>query len=224
MYRTRPVQDGQHRTPRYQEGTGLDESRSPLGLRVPCTIGEQILGHLRAAAPSEGVGLVAVSPLGDDGLAEATCFYPGTNLDASPSRYTMDPAEVLAAFRDMEACGWRLGAIAHSHPVTAAEPSETDLREAHYRDALMLIVSLAGVTPVMRAWQVVPAKTGTWTVVEVPVMATGAEGKEAMTGWGRSPDPAAGREKTERGRETRGGMMTELNGVTIRQSWDTTSR
>ncbi len=195
-----------------------------MGLRMPRTIGEQILGHLRAAAPSEGVGLVAVAPLGDDGLADATCFYPGTNLDASPSRYTMDPAEVLAAFRDMEACGWRLGAIAHSHPVTAAVPSETDLREAHYRDALMLIVSLAGDMPVMRAWQIVPTETATWTVIEVPVMATGAEGKEAMTGWGRSSDPAAGLDGTERGRGTRGEMMTELNGVTVRQSWDATSR
>ncbi|MDP9369669.1 MAG: M67 family metallopeptidase [Chloroflexota bacterium] len=163
--------------------TGLDESGPPMGLHVPRTIGEQILGHLRAAAPSEGVGLVAVAPLGDDGVAEATRFYPGTNLDASPSRYTMDPAEVLAAFRDMEACGWRLGAIAHSHPATAAVPSETDLREAHYRDALMLIVSMAGETPEIRAWQLVPADTAASAVVEVPVIGMGTAAHEATTSW-----------------------------------------
>ncbi len=162
------------RTPRHQEATGLDESRPPIGLHLPRSIGQQILDHLREAAPSEGVGLVAVAPLGDDGMAQATRFYPGTNLDASPSRYTMDPAEVLAAFQDMEASGWQLGAIAHSHPVTAAVPSETDLREAHYRDALMLIVSLARDAPEIRAWQIVPSSTADPTVVEVSVTGMGA--------------------------------------------------
>ncbi|MDP9358047.1 MAG: M67 family metallopeptidase [Chloroflexota bacterium] len=172
---------------------------------MPRTIGAQILGHLRAAAPSEGVGLIAVTLLGGDGVAEATHFYPGTNLDASPSRYTMDPAEVLAAFRDMEARGWRLGAIAHSHPVTAAVPSETDLREAHYRDALMLIVSLAGTTPEIRAWQVVPAETATWAVVEVPVMGMGAEAKAAATDWRRRSGPVLEEDGAGPGQGTRGG-------------------
>ncbi len=156
-------------SPWWREVIGLGDSRPPVELRVPQIIGEQILSHLRAAAPSEGVGLIAVASLGEDGVAEATRFYPGTNLDASPSRYTMDPAEVLAAFRDMEACGWRLGAIAHSHPVTAAVPSETDLREAHYADALMLIVSLANHAPEVRAWQIARAQATAWSVAEVPV-------------------------------------------------------
>jgi proteasome lid subunit RPN8/RPN11 len=64
----------------------------------------------------------------------------------------MLPEEVLAAFQDMATHGWRLGAIAHSHPRGPATPSPTDLREAFYPEALMVIVSLAGPQPQPRAW------------------------------------------------------------------------
>lgn len=174
MYRTQWRHHRRRCASGHQEVIDLDEARPPAGLRVPDHVGEHILLHLRAAAPAEGVGLVAIAPLGEDGFAEATCFYPGTNLDASPSRYTMDPAEVLAAFQDMEARGWRLGAIAHSHPVTPAIPSATDLREAHYRDALMVIVSLAGAVPESRAWQVVQAEPASLAVIEVPLLGMSA--------------------------------------------------
>jgi proteasome lid subunit RPN8/RPN11 len=43
----------------------------------------------------------------------------------------------------MERRGWRLGAIFHSHPASAAWPSAEDLRQARYPSALTLIVSLA---------------------------------------------------------------------------------
>ena len=84
----------------------------------------------------------------------AVRFYPGTNGAASPTRYTMPPEEVLAAMQDMAANGWRLGAIAHSHPRGAATPSPTDLREAFYPEALMVIVSLAEPRAHARAWWV----------------------------------------------------------------------
>ncbi len=82
----------------------------------------------------------------------------------------MDPAEVLAAFRDIEAHGWRLGAIVHSHPTTPATPSATDLQEAHYPEALLVIVGLAE-APQIRAWQVGRARTGdAHDVIEVPIL------------------------------------------------------
>jgi hypothetical protein len=63
---------------------------------------------------------------------------------------------VLAALRDMETNGWRLGAIVHSHPASPPTPSPTDLREAHYQGALMMIVSFAAHDPVARAWVIDP--------------------------------------------------------------------
>jgi proteasome lid subunit RPN8/RPN11 len=66
----------------------------------------------------------------------------------------MPPEEVLAAWQDMAANDWRLWAIVHSHPRGAATPSPTDLREAFYPEALMVIVSLAEPRAQVRAWWV----------------------------------------------------------------------
>lgn len=132
----------------------------PEGLTISPRLHQEILDHLRTNLPNESCGLLAVQP-GMDRLAVATHFYPGTNRDSSPTRYTMDPAEVFAAFRDLAARGWSLGAIVHSHPATPATPSPTDLREAFYPEALMLIVSFATDPPKIRAWRVSKASHAT---------------------------------------------------------------
>lgn len=128
-------------------------------LYIARSIRDEIMIHLLDAAPNEGVGLLAVGePFRDEDdlhAVEAVRFYPGTNTDRSPSRYTMDPVEVVRALREMREAGWRLGAIVHSHLKGPATPSATDVREAHYPDALMMIVSFA----------VQPATTGVWRVV-----------------------------------------------------------
>ena len=124
-------------------------------LSLTTAIRERILLHLLDAAPNEGVGLLAVDPmLTAGGTAIARRFFPGTNLDASPTRYTMDPIEVLAAIRDIEAGGMRLGAIVHSHLTSPATPSATDLREAFYPDAVMLIATFATHPAELRAWRI----------------------------------------------------------------------
>jgi [CysO sulfur-carrier protein]-S-L-cysteine hydrolase len=122
--------------------------------------------HLAAVLPNEGCGLLAVN---DDGHRwRAEHFYAGANVDTSPVRFTMDPQEVVAAFDDMERGGWRLGAIVHSHPRTPATLSQTDLREAAYPDALLVVVSFASAPPEMRAWDL--AGTGDRGPREVPIV------------------------------------------------------
>lgn len=125
----------------------------PVELRVGPTLWRQVLDHLARAAPAEGVGLLAGRVDGAGGVVEATRFFPGTNLDASPTRFTMDPAEVIAAFAEIDGRDWVLAAIVHSHPSTAPTPSATDLRDAYYPDALLVIVGLASTTPAARAWR-----------------------------------------------------------------------
>lgn len=129
-----------------------------------------VLRHLRACLPNEGVGLL--STLTGPQTFEAVRFYPGRNLNESPSRFTMDPHDVLRACEDMEREGTRLGVIVHSHPTTAPEPSQTDLRELAMPGVVNLIVQLQP-RVVARAWEITPAGS-----FEVPVRADGTRSGE----------------------------------------------
>lgn len=125
-------------------------------LYLPASIRDEVEAHLRSAIPHEGVGLLAVDreardAPGADALT-AVHFFRGTNVHASATRYTMDPEEVIAALRAIREHGWHLGGIVHSHLAGPATPSAVDLREAHYPDALMIIVSFASSRFDMRAW------------------------------------------------------------------------
>ncbi len=122
------------------------------GLVLSQDLFDQIIRHLRDSLPFEGCGLLAI-PTEDHEHRIGAAFFPGTNVDRSTTRYTMDPAEVLAAFKAMRRDGLMLGAIVHSHPGSPATPSETDLAEAYYPDALLLIVSFAASEPDVRVWK-----------------------------------------------------------------------
>jgi aspartate racemase len=143
------------RTIRGQQGLG-DLHVSPAGdmrsthapLRIEQRLYAQIVNHLQQTLPVEGCGLVAFDSEGP------VKVYPGTNVLRSDNRYRMDDLEVLRAVDDMDRHGWVLGAIYHSHPSSPALPSATDLREATWPDALMLIVSLMHGVPELRAFRV----------------------------------------------------------------------
>ena len=142
-------------------GTESNTTNAPVDrLYVPRSIRDDIMIHLLAAAPNEGVGLLAVGApfCDDDGVmaVEAERFFPGTNTDHSPSRYTMDPQEIIVAFREMREAGQELGAIVHSHLKGPATPSATDVREANYPDAFMMIVSFAAQPAAIGVWRVIP--------------------------------------------------------------------
>ena len=143
-------------------------------LRIAAADWERIVRHLRSALPHEGVGLLAVDPIAGT-TAMARRFYPGTNVDASPVRYTMAPAEVIAAFRDIEAAGLRFGAIVHSHPVTAPVPSDTDRRESYYPDVVLVIVGHLVTDLVARAWRPVTSENGEVAGFSPIELAIGAE-------------------------------------------------
>jgi proteasome lid subunit RPN8/RPN11 len=86
-------------------------------------------------APEEACGVLAGR--GRDVLA----IIPITNQLHSPVRYLMEPHEQLKAFQLIEAQGWELLAIYHSHPQGPEGPSPTDIAEAYYPEAVYLIWS-----------------------------------------------------------------------------------
>jgi [CysO sulfur-carrier protein]-S-L-cysteine hydrolase len=142
----------------------------PSGLRIDPVIFNAIIAHLRAWLPAEGCGLIATAFEPDGSAERVERFYPGSNVRRSPTSFEMDPKEVVTALKEIEANGWRLGAIVHAHPTTAAMPSDTDLRQAFYPGALMAIVSFKDATPELRAWHVSMHEEWAEVVGETPVL------------------------------------------------------
>lgn len=109
-----------------------------MKLTIPGPIFEQMVQHCRSGMPHEACGFLAG---GHD--AVVTKIYPLTNEAASPVFYRPSSREMIEVFSDMDQNDIDLLAIFHSHVATEPYPSATDRREAHYPDAVYIIVSLA---------------------------------------------------------------------------------
>jgi proteasome lid subunit RPN8/RPN11 len=96
----------------------------------------RIIEHASQEYPLESCGILA----GKDG--KITNFYPMVNTEKSSSSYLMEPKEQLRVFLEIERKRLELSAIYHSHPHTAAFPSQRDVDNAFYPDSLILIISL----------------------------------------------------------------------------------
>lgn len=119
-------------------------------LVIPATMRQEIVRHVAGWLPYEGCGLVATERLSEHD--RGVHFFPGTNIDRSPVRYTMDPCEVIAAMKVMRSHGWQFGAIVHSHPSSPPTISATDAREAYYPDVRLIIVSFLHGEPEFGCW------------------------------------------------------------------------
>jgi proteasome lid subunit RPN8/RPN11 len=109
-----------------------------IDVKIAQSVVDQMLTHAREAAPKECCGLL----IGRRDSVER-CVRT-RNLAESPSRYLVDPEEHFAAIHDARLQGQRVVGAYHSHPVTEAVPSETDIAEAAGgSEFLYLIVSLA---------------------------------------------------------------------------------
>ncbi len=65
-----------------------------------------------------------------------------TNTEKSSVRFLMSPEEQLRVFEELEKESMEMIAIYHSHPHSAAFPSETDVQMAFYPEVSSIIISL----------------------------------------------------------------------------------
>jgi len=125
-------------------------------MRIDRALYDEMVAHALADAPDECCGLVAT----DDGVARRV--FRATNIHASPLRYEIDGAEIARIYGEIEAAGWELGAIYHSHTRSAPYPSQTDINIAVppelgaplWPGTLYLIVGVAGAEPEVRAFRI----------------------------------------------------------------------
>ena len=100
--------------------------------------------------PNECCGVIAAA----DGVPVRV--FAMANADASPATYRLDGREQLRVFDEIDAQGWDLWAIFHSHTHSEAFPSETDVRLAFYPEARYILLGLADrENPVMRSFSIV---------------------------------------------------------------------
>jgi [CysO sulfur-carrier protein]-S-L-cysteine hydrolase len=124
-------------------------------VRISSQLLEEIVAHARADAPNECCGMIAAQ----DGRAVAV--HRARNAAASPKlSYHMDGREQYQIEMAIEDAGLELGAIYHSHPRSAPEPSQTDINLALHPHALYVIVGLAGEGPDVRAFTIVDGAVG----------------------------------------------------------------
>ena len=145
----------------YYPGTGGVPHPGPASVALPAAIRDGMVAHARAAVPNEACGIVVGDRAASEG-GRALRWVPLRNPDASPYRYSIDPADLLRLTIEADDADEVFWAIVHSHVASPARPSPTDLRESHYPDALYLLVSLdpAEADPEtgaesLRAWRIV---------------------------------------------------------------------
>jgi proteasome lid subunit RPN8/RPN11 len=110
---------------------------------------DEVIAHARADAPNECCGFLKLN----DGRVDEV--FRAENIRHSPYGYDFGFKDLVRA-NELDDEGFGV-AIYHSHPRSAAEPSQTDINLAHYPHWLYVIVSLAG-EPEMRAWRIADGK------------------------------------------------------------------
>ncbi len=110
---------------------------------------EELVSHARETAPNECCGYVSAR----GGSVQEV--FRARSLRDSPYGYELDSKSLLAA-NELDDEGLEVG-IYHSHPRSAAEPSQTDINLAHYPHWTYLIVSLED-EPTVRAWHMVDGR------------------------------------------------------------------
>jgi proteasome lid subunit RPN8/RPN11 len=96
-----------------------------------------MIEHVRRHWPEEACGLLA----GPGQQVERV--YLIENIRHSRTDYFMDPTQQVQAMLAIEAAGWEVCGIFHSHPVGPPQPSATDIDRAYYPDAVYIILAPA---------------------------------------------------------------------------------
>jgi [CysO sulfur-carrier protein]-S-L-cysteine hydrolase len=125
-------------------------------VRISRSLLDELVAHVLGEPANEICGVVAVAD--EDGAAveeaDAVRVYRAANKHASPMKFEIEPAELLALYDAIEQRGWRIGAIYHSHVRSRAYPSQTDVNfAANWPGVEWIIVGLAaGEQPDVRSY------------------------------------------------------------------------
>ena len=102
-------------------------------LILPIELYQQMEAHIMSTYPEEGCGIVG----GKD--STASVVFCIENELHSPVQYRMKPEEQLQSMVYLDHHNLDFLAAFHSHPNGPQQPSETDIEQWYYFDAVLLI-------------------------------------------------------------------------------------
>jgi len=106
-------------------------------LYLPRPLVNKLLAHAQKNPEIEVCGLIGNNQQSNKD------YYPIDNISKNPScRFLMDAPQQINAMKKMREKEQALFAIVHSHPTSAAIPSDLDIEENSYKAAFYIIVSL----------------------------------------------------------------------------------
>jgi proteasome lid subunit RPN8/RPN11 len=110
---------------------------------------DDVLAHARKDHPDECCGIIAAK----DGVP--TRLFAMTNAERSPTGFVFDPQEQLRVWRAMDDADEELFVVYHSHTMTEAYPSRTDVRwSANTPGAHWLLVSTRSAEDEVRSFTI----------------------------------------------------------------------
>ena len=131
-------------------------------LTLPREMLDRVLAHARRDHPDECCGIVT----GRDGSPAR--LVEMTNAERSPTGFVFDPQEQLRVWRAMDDTDEDLLVVYHSHTMTEAYPSRTDVRwSANTPGAHWLLVSTRTEQDEVRSFLIDPEGVVTEEPVEI---------------------------------------------------------
>ena len=110
---------------------------------------DAVVAHARRDHPDECCGIIA----GRSG--QATRVVAMTNAERSPTGFVFDPQEQLRVWRELDDNDEDLLAVYHSHTMTEAYPSRTDVRwSANTPGTSWLLVSTRSADDEVRSFRI----------------------------------------------------------------------
>ena len=109
-----------------------------------------MIAHARSELPNEACGIFG-------GRSRARCVrsIPRATPTRAPTATASTPTTSCASRSRSTRRGDEVAAIYHSHTMSPASPSRTDMELASWPEAAYLIVSLASDPPEIRAWRLI---------------------------------------------------------------------
>jgi proteasome lid subunit RPN8/RPN11 len=131
-------------------GSSPRESTTDFQFQLEPSMRDSIVAHARAEVPRECCGVI----VGRSGRPER--LLPLRNVAEGNKFYEIDPAQLIELeFHELPKDDSEIVAIYHSHPVSPAYPSRTDVELAFWPEVVYLICSLEfPADPVVRGFRI----------------------------------------------------------------------